>query len=147
MLDIRRGLLHKSLSSLETYLHQHARHYNASDALYLKGYCLYKLGNKEAALSAWTKHEAVRGESPWLRRRDGFVTMGDRRTMWDPLPAVRRCVFIISDNTKLHPNSIIVGTICVYSVAPLTSDKKMANFVEHIAVRFFYKWLDQKLRI
>ncbi len=63
---IRRGDVRGALSRLDAWLVAHPHHPNAADALYLKGYCLYRLGEREDALRVWKIYELRDPDTRWL---------------------------------------------------------------------------------
>ena len=77
---IRAGAYHEALAGLERFSAEHPAHRNNSDAVYLKGYCLHKLGNPSAALKLWKQHEKMVKTSRWLR------TVGDWTNPMPPAP-------------------------------------------------------------
>jgi hypothetical protein len=55
------------LPRFEAFMRANAAHRHAIDALYLKGYCLYRMGNQDEAVRIWKKVERRQPKSPWLR--------------------------------------------------------------------------------
>jgi len=65
--QIRKGKLHGALNQLKEHRSNHSNHHTAMDAMYLEGYCLYKLGNKEQAMKIWESYEKEVPNGPWLK--------------------------------------------------------------------------------